>query len=60
VDPSTAIAPMLDPLLTQAADEVDRSLLAWALSLTPRERLRACSNTTRALARFQRVAPQNG
>lgn len=46
-----------DPLLHEAAREVDGTLLDWALRLSPRERLRACSNATRALARFTRVAP---
>jgi hypothetical protein len=46
-----------NPLLREAAREVDGTLLDWALSLSPCERLRACSNATRALARFKRVAP---
>jgi hypothetical protein len=44
-----------DPIVLAAAKEVDRSLLEWFLSLTPRERLRACTRTTRALGRFTRV-----
>jgi hypothetical protein len=44
-----------DPLVLAAAREVDRSLLEWFLSLTPRERLRACTRATRALGRFTRV-----
>ena len=43
-----------DPLVLAAAREVDRSLLDWFLSLTPRERLRACTRATRALGRFTR------
>jgi hypothetical protein len=50
-----------DPLVLAAAREVDRSLIQWFLSLTPRERLRACTRTTRALGGFTRVtAPQEG
>src|SRR3954469_18883882 len=44
----------LDPVVVQAAREVDRSLLEWSLSLSPRQRLRACSNAVLALARFTR------
>jgi hypothetical protein len=43
---------VLDPLILEAAREVDGALLEWALSLSPRERLRACSNATTALGRF--------
>ena len=50
-----------DLLVLAAVGEVDRSLLQWFLSLTPRQRLRACTRTTRALGRFTRVtAPQEG
>ena len=42
----------LDPLVVEAAREVDPTLLEWALSLSPRERLRACSNATIALGKF--------
>jgi hypothetical protein len=45
------------PELLAAAADVDRTLLAWSLSLGLRERLQACSNATRALARFRRVPP---
>lgn len=50
----------VDPLLVEAAGEVDRTLLHWMLSLSPRERLDACSRATAALARFQRVPPEAG
>lgn len=43
-----------DPLVQQAAREVDPTLLDWALSLSPRERLRACTRATNALSRFAR------
>ena len=46
--------PEHDPLIVQAAREVDRSLLDWALTLSPRERLRACTKAGVALARFKR------
>jgi hypothetical protein len=45
----------LDPLVLEAAREVDGALLEWALSLSPRERLRACSNATTALGKFANV-----
>jgi hypothetical protein len=48
-----------DPLVLAAAREVDRSLLEWFLSLTPRERLRACTRATQALGRFTRVTASN-
>ncbi|MBM4365219.1 MAG: hypothetical protein FJ102_03315 [Deltaproteobacteria bacterium] len=45
-----------DPALARAADEVDGSLVAWALSLTPRERLDRATATGTWLARARRVA----
>lgn len=44
----------LDPLVVQAAREVDLTLLDWSLRLSPRERLRACTNASVALGRFKR------
>jgi hypothetical protein len=46
----------IDPLIVEAAKEVDGSLLQWMLSLSLRERLRACSNASRALGRFRDAA----
>ncbi len=46
-----------DPLIIDAIDDVDLGLLAWSISLTPRERLRAVSSAARTLSRFRRVAP---
>jgi hypothetical protein len=46
------------PLLVAAASEVDTTLIDWALSLTPLERLRACSRAARALTGWRR-APSN-
>jgi hypothetical protein len=57
--PSAAQPAHLDPLIVEAAKDVDGSLLRWALSLTPRERLRACTRATRALSRFRRVTPED-
>jgi hypothetical protein len=45
----------LDPLLVEAADEVDPGLLRWSLSLTPRDRLRSCSRAATTLARLGRA-----
>jgi ribosomal-protein-alanine N-acetyltransferase len=47
-----AAGPALDPLIVEAAREVDGTLLDWALSLSPRERLRACTRATAALGKF--------
>ena len=52
--------PELAPLVVAAAKEVDVTLLDWALSLTPRERLRASSRAERALKRFVDAPPENG
>jgi hypothetical protein len=49
----------LDALVLEAVDEVDQSLLDWALSLSPRERLRACHKATVALARFRHDTPSS-
>ena len=46
----------LDPLVLAAAREVDVTLIDWALSLSPLERLRACSNATDALGRLADAA----
>ncbi|MEZ5330822.1 MAG: hypothetical protein R2991_01945 [Thermoanaerobaculia bacterium] len=44
----------IDPILLAAAREVDRTLLAWSLALSPRERLRSCTAAARAVARLRR------
>jgi hypothetical protein len=44
----------LDPLLVEAADEVDLGLIRWSLSLSPVDRLRSCSRAAAALARLDR------
>jgi hypothetical protein len=49
----------LDPLVVQAAKEVDGTLLDWALSLTPRERLRASTQAERTLRKFVHAAPED-
>lgn len=43
-----------DPDLVEAAREVDLSLLSHSLSLSPLERLRACTSTTRTLEALRR------
>jgi hypothetical protein len=45
-----------DPELVEASREVDRTLLRWALELTPLERLRACMRTTSTLDSLRRGA----
>ena len=47
-----SLDPVIDPVILEAAEEVDPRLLDWALQLSPRERLRACSNAAGALGRF--------
>ena len=47
-----------DPELLAAADEVDVTLLRWSLSLSPLERLRACTKATRALERLRYASTQ--
>jgi hypothetical protein len=46
-----------DPLLVAAMDEVDPTLLAWALSLSPLERLEAATRASRSLSRFHHAKP---
>ena len=50
----SAQAEVLDPLLVEAAADVDRTLIRWALSLSHRERLRASTKATKALSRIRR------
>ena len=42
-------APDVDQLVRQAAREVDRTLIRWALSLSPLDRLRAAVNSGTSL-----------
>ncbi|OGS01833.1 MAG: hypothetical protein A2V88_17880 [Elusimicrobia bacterium RBG_16_66_12] len=44
-----------DPLLVEAADEVDAALLRWALALSPWERLRASAQALAFLSSFRRA-----
>ncbi len=46
-------APRLDPLIVEAAREVDHGLLRWMRSLSPRARLRAATKATAALSRIR-------
>jgi hypothetical protein len=48
-----------DRRLLLAADEVDVTLIDWALSLGPFERLRACSRATRGLTGWRRATPED-
>ncbi|MCA9550568.1 MAG: hypothetical protein KC933_11070 [Myxococcales bacterium] len=50
-----AVLDRVDPELRAAASDVDRTLLAWSMSLSPLERLRASSRAAAALGRFRRV-----
>jgi len=55
--PAAALA--LDPLVLEAAKDVDLSLIDWALAMSPRERLRASTNVVRTLTRFGHVSPED-
>jgi hypothetical protein len=56
-EPERQLVASIDPLIVEAAREVDGTLLDWMLGLSPRERLRACSNASRALGRFSDGTP---
>jgi hypothetical protein len=57
-DEKAAVPPTpIDPLVLEAVREVDASLLDWALSLTPRERLRASTKAAAALGRYRHDPP---
>ena len=43
-----------DPDVVEASYEVDRTLLRWALELSPLERLRACTRTATTLESLRR------
>ncbi|MBK7830061.1 hypothetical protein [Nannocystis sp.] len=45
-----------DPELVEASHEIDRTLLRWALGLTPLERLRACTQATSTLERLRHAS----
>lgn len=47
----------IDDLVREAVRDVDQSLLDWTLSLSPRERLRACSNAAAALGKYRFGSP---
>lgn len=44
-----------DELLEQAAREVDRTLIHWALSLSPLERLRAATKSAASLESLRKA-----
>lgn len=48
----------IDPALVRAVDDVDLSVMQWALSLAPWERLQAASGTLRFLSAFRRVSTE--
>jgi hypothetical protein len=53
-EPKTTTADAaIDSLLRESVGDVDQSLLDWALSLAPRQRLRASHRAAVALARFR-------
>ncbi len=53
-----ALVDKADPLLVEALEDVDSTLLEWALSLSPWERLRASSDALRFWSSFRRGAPE--
>lgn len=48
-----------DPEMKAAVRDIDQSLLDWALSLTPMERLRCASNAAIALNKFKHVKTES-
>ena len=48
----------IDPLLVEAADDVDEALLDYSLSMRPLERLGFATRSAHGLARFRRLAPE--
>ncbi|MCK6530061.1 hypothetical protein L6R50_21730 [Myxococcota bacterium] len=50
----------IDPLLVEAADEVDLGLVRRSMLLTPRDRMRATYRSTSALTGYRRVRPTDG
>lgn len=59
LEPRALVASILrsDPLLLEAAEEVDLGLIRWFLGLSPFERLQACTNATRALGALRDGPP---
>ena len=55
-----ALVENLDPEVREAIADVDRTLIALALSLSPWDRLRSASRTMRALARIRDAAAPEG
>jgi len=60
VEPQASVplpAPLasIDADLLEAVEDVDPTLLAWSLSLSPLERLRAATRAASTLAKFRRV-----
>ena len=49
---------LADKASEEAVAEVDASLIAWSLSLSDRERLRACTKAAKVLMRLQGDASQ--
>jgi hypothetical protein len=49
-----------DRRMLTAVDEVDMTLIDWALSLDPFERLRVCSRAAKALTGWRHVTPEDG
>ena len=47
----------IDDLVREAVRDVDQSLLDWTLSLSPRERLRACYSAAVALGKYRFGSP---
>ncbi len=53
-----ALVARTDPLLIEAIEDVDRTLLEWGLSLSPWQRLRASADALRFWSSFRRGAPE--
>jgi hypothetical protein len=55
-----ALVENLDPEVRDAIDDVDRTLIALALSQSPWDRLRSASRTMKALVRIRDAAAPEG
>lgn len=54
-EPEQGARVQVDADLREASEDVDATLLAWSLSLSPLERLRAASRAASALGKFRHV-----
>jgi hypothetical protein len=58
--PSNSQAEELEELFVQASREVDRTLIHWALSLSPLDRLRAATKSAASLEALSNAKRDDG